>query len=346
MHVGQTRTLPTRRGGALTFTPLGLGSAPLGDLFEKLGDAVSHATVAAAYRAGIRVFDTSPHYGNGLAEARLGGVLRDLPRDSFVLSTKVGRWMDPFTAPEEPSPDVVSPGFAGGFPHRARFDYSYDGTLRSVEQSLLRTGLSRFDILLIHDCDVWTHGAAMVDQRFAEAMEGAYRALDRLRAEGSVKAIGLGVNEADMCERFARAGDFDVMMLAGRYSLLEQPALSSFLPLASAKGIGILLAGVFNSGILATGAVAGAKYNYQAAPPEILAKVARIEAVCRAHGVSLRQAALAFALAHPAVVTLVLGAVKPAEIEANMADLAVPVPAALWTDLKAQGLLDAAAPTG
>ena len=254
--------------------------------------------------------------------------------------------MDPFTPPEPPSGTVFSPGFAGGLPHRATFDYSYDGTMRSVEQSLLRTGLARFDILLIHDCDVWTHGAGMIEQRFSEAMAGAYRALDHLRSQGTVKAIGIGVNEADMCERFARAGDFDVMMLAGRYSLLEQPALTSFLPLAVEKKIGILLAGVFNSGILATGAIEGATYNYQAAPPDILAKVNQIAAVCRSHGVTLRQAALAFALAHPAVVTLMLGAVKPAEIEANVADAAVHVPAALWTDLKAQGLLDAAAPTG
>ncbi len=339
------RIFETRRGVRLAFTPLGLGGAPLGDLFDVLGGPAALATVKAAFASGIRVFDTSPHYGNGLSEARFGAVLRDRNRDDFLLSTKVGRWMDPFRPPERPMGDVASPGFAGGFPHRARFDYSYDGTLRSVEQSLLRTGLSRFDILMIHDCDVWTHGPAMIDQRFAEAMGGAYRALDDLRSQGVVAAIGLGVNEADMCERFARAGDFDVMMLAGRYSLLEQPALRSFLPLAVEKSIGVLLAGVFNSGILATGAVAGARYNYGPAPDAVLARVARIEAVCGAHGIGLRQAAVAFALGHPAVVSVVLGAAGAGEVEANAAAAAATVPPALWADLKARGLLDPDAPT-
>lgn len=342
----QTKVFTTRGGAALPFTTLGLGGAPLGDLFAKLEAGAARGTLEAAVEAGIRVFDTSPHYGNGLSESRFGAVLRERPRASYLLSTKVGRWMDAFAQPEAPSGEVTSPGFAGGFPHRARFDYSYDGTLRSIEQSLLRTGLSSFDILMIHDCDVWTHGAAMIDQRFAEAMQGAYPALDRLRAEGVVKAIGLGVNEADMCERFARAGDFDVMMLAGRYSLLEQPALASFLPLATAKSIGVMLAGVFNSGILATGAIPGAMYNYQPAPPSVLDRVRRIEEVCRAHGVTLRQAALGFARAHPAVVTLVLGAVTGDEVRANVADIAVDVPVALWASLKGEGLLDAMAPTG
>ena len=342
----QTRRLTARSGKALDFTAVGLGSAPLGDLFARLGEVKSHATVSAAYAAGVRVFDTSPHYGNGLAEARLGGALRDPPRDSFVISTKVGRVMDPFAAPEPPRADVVSPGFAGGFPHRAAFDYSYDGAMRSVEQSLLRTGLGRFDILLVHDCDAWTHGRDQVDRRFAEVMEGAYKALDRMRSEGTVAAIGVGVNEGEMCARFARAGDFDVMMMAGRYSLLEQPALQSFLPLAAERNIGIILAGVFNSGILATGAVPGAKYNYVDAPPDVLGKVSRIAEVCAAHGVTVRQAALGFALHHPAVVSLVLGAVDPAEVEANAADAAVDIPPALWADLKDRALLDRDAPTG
>ncbi len=342
----QTRIFTTPRGTAIPFTRVGFGTAPLGDLFAKLGDARSFLTVAAAYEAGVRVFDTAPHYGNGLAEARLGGVLRDLPRNSFVISTKVGRVMDPFTAPEPPRADVVSPGFAGGLPHRARFDYSHDGAMRSVEQSLLRTGLSRFDVLLIHDCDVWTHGRDALEARFAEAMDGAYRALDRLRAEGTVRAIGVGVNEGGMCARFARAGDFDVMMLAGRYSLLEQPALHDFLPLAVEKGIGVLLAGVFNSGILATGAVAGATYNYVDAPPDVRERVSRLEAACAAHGVTLRQAALGFALHHPAVVSLVLGGVAPAEVAANAADAAAEIPSALWADLKDRALLDRDAPTG
>lgn len=335
----------TRGGANLRLTALAFGTAPLGDLFKKLDEAEAQNTVRAAYADGIRLFDSSPHYGNGLAEARVGAALRDKPRDDLVISTKVGRWMDPFTPVAQPRADVISPGFAGGFPHRAKFDYSYDGTMRSVEQSLLRTGFGRLDILLIHDCDVWTHGATDVEARFAEAMNGAYKALDRLRSDGTVKAIGVGLNEADMCERFAKAGDFDVMLLAGRYSLLEQPALASFLPLALEKKIGIILAGVFNSGILATGAVPGAKYNYSDAPADILARVGEIEAVCKTHGVSIRQAALRFAFLHPAVISVLLGAETGREISANVADIDTPVPDALWGELKSKGLLAQGAPT-
>ena len=176
----QTSPFTTRSGRDLAFTPLGLGTAPLGDLFRKLGEAQAFSTIADAYRAGIRVFDTSPHYGNGLAEARCGAALRDFPRDSFLFSTKVGRCMDPFTPVEPPRTDVVSPGFAGGFPHRAVFDYSFDGTMRSVEQSLLRTGFDRIDILLIHDCDAWTHGVEGSEVVFGQAMEGSYKAPARM----------------------------------------------------------------------------------------------------------------------------------------------------------------------
>ena len=341
----QTKLFTTRSGRELAFTPLGLGTAPLGDLFRKLGEAQAFSTIADAYRAGIRVFDTSPHYGNGLAEARCGAALRDFPRDSFLFSTKVGRVMDPFTPVAAPRTDVVSPGFAGGFPHRAGFDYSFDGTMRSVEQSLLRTGFDRIDILLIHDCDAWTHGVEGSEAVFGQAMEGSYKALHRLRSEGTIKAIGVGLNDAGMSERFIRAGDFDLVLLAGRYSLLEQPALDSFLPTAQKLGVGVMLAGVFNSGILASGAVPGAKYNYAPASAEIMERVGRIETLCRQHGVSLRQAALSFPAGHPAAVTLLLGAEAPAEITANAADVGSDVPAALWADLKREGLLAATAPT-
>ena len=283
----QVKTFKTRAGTELRFSELGLGTAPLGDLFVKLDERESIETVRRAQAKGVALFDTSPHYGNGLAEARCGTALRSAPRDSFLFSTKIGRVMDPFAPVAAPRADVISPGFAGGFPHLARFDYSYDGTLRSVEQSLLRTGFDRIDILLIHDCDVWTHGKADAETRFHEAMDGAYKALDRLRSDGTVKAIGVGLNEADTSERFVRAGDFDVVLLAGRYSLLEQPALESFLPLAQERGIGIIMAGVFNSGILATGAVPGAKYNYGDASPEIMERVRRIEVVCARHGTTI-----------------------------------------------------------
>jgi D-threo-aldose 1-dehydrogenase len=318
----------------LEVSTLGFGSAPLGDLYSLLDDSAAIGAVERALELGINLLDTSPLYGHGLSEHRCGTAIRRVPRETIVLCTKVGRWMDPHHGRGSGS------GFVGGLPHRAVIDYSYDGTMRSVEQSLLRLGTDRLDLLLIHDVDVWTHGADAIEDRFREAMAGAYLALDRLRSENVVAGIGVGVNEAEMCVRFAEAGSFDVMLLAGRYSLLEQPALSHFLPLAQRQGIGVMLGGVFNSGILATGAVAGAKYNYQDAPVEILAKVKRIEGVCVAHGVALPTAALHFALGHPAVASVVLGAVTAHEVERNVAGFASPVPSALWSDLKAEHLLD------
>lgn len=322
----------------LPVSTLGFGGAPLGDLYAHLDEATAVATVEAAIAGGVTLFDTSPLYGHGLSEHRIGAALRRVPREGLVLSTKVGRVAEPFAGRGDGS------GYRGGLPHGLRFDYSYDGAMRSLEQSALRLGVDHIDIVLIHDVDVWTHGAALIEQRFSEAMDGAYRALEALRAAGAVKAIGVGVNEAEMCERFARAGDFDTMLLAGRYSLLEQPALAAFMPLALEKGIGLMLGGVFNSGILATGPVPGARYNYNPAPPEILARVAAIEAVCTRHGVPLRRAALQFPLGHPAVASLVMGAVSPAEVADQIAELSLPVPAALWAELKAEGLLAADVP--
>ncbi|MBA4219897.1 MAG: pyridoxal 4-dehydrogenase [Methylobacterium sp.] len=335
-----TPALPVRPLGrsGLKVTTLGFGGAPLGDLYAHIDEASAVETVETALASGINLVDTSPLYGHGLSEHRIGAALRRSGRKDVVISTKVGRVAEPFAGRGNGS------GYLGGLPHGLRFDYSYDGAMRSLEQSALRLGVDRIDVVLIHDVDVWTHGADMIEQRFAEAMNGAYRALETLRAAGAVKAIGVGVNEAEMCERFARAGDFDTMLLAGRYSLLEQPGLASFMPLAQQKGIDLMLGGVFNSGILATGPVAGAKYNYQPAPPAILARVAAIEAVCARHGVPLRRAALQFPLGHPAVASLVMGAVKPEEVADQVAELSAPIPAALWTELKAEGLLGADVP--
>jgi D-threo-aldose 1-dehydrogenase len=341
----EIRQLHTRNGANLAFSVIGQGTGPLGDFYELLDERMTIETVETAYKSGIRVFDSSPHYGNGLAESRMGAGLRRAPRDEIVVSTKIGRVMNPFQKPPPPRTDVASPGFAGGFPHTPRFDYSYDGTMRSVEHSLLRTGLSRLDVLLIHDCDVWTHGKDEAGPRFKEAMEGAYKALDKLRAEKTVNAIGFGINEADTCVKFARAGDFDVAMMAGRYTLLDQTGLTEFLPLALEKKIGVMMAGVFNSGILATSAVAGAHFEYGPAPAAILDRVRKIDAICAAHNVSLRTAALHFAMSHPATLSVVLGAVRPSEAAANAADADRKPPAALWGDLKTAGLIDKAAPT-
>ena len=332
-------TLPQRRLGrtGLSVSVLGFGGAPLGDLYRRLDEDEAIATVLAALDAGETLIDTSPLYGHGLSEHRIGAALRQRPQAKVVISTKVGRVADPF----RPAGDYS--GYSGGLPHAMRFDYSYDGTLRALEQSLLRLGRERIDIALIHDVDFWTHGDA-VSLRIREALDGAAKALDRLRGEGVISAYGIGVNEADKAALFARETDMDCVMLAGRYSLLEQPALESFLPLALEKKIGVMLGGVFNSGILATGAVEGARYNYKPAPESVLARVRTMEAICSKHGIALRQAALHFALGHPAVASLVLGAVHASEIAAQMADLAARPPAALWRDLKSAGLLAADVP--
>jgi D-threo-aldose 1-dehydrogenase len=328
-HLGRT---------GLSVSALGFGGAPLGDLYARLDEATAQATIMAALEAGVTLLDTAPLYGHGLSEHRIGATLRQMPAAWPLLSTKVGRVAVPF------SPRGDGSGYLGGLPHAMHFDYSRDGALRSLEQSALRLGVDRFDIVLIHDVDGRAHGAAL-ERRFGEAMTGAYRALADLRAAGAVRAIGVGVNEAEICARFAREGDFDVMLLAGRYSLLEQPALAEFLPLALDRGIGVMLGGVFNSGILATGAVPGARYDYQPAPPAIMAKVARIEAICARHGVPISRAAIHFALAHPAVSTLVLGAAAPAEVRAQAEAFAQPPPAALWAELRAEALIAPEVPT-
>jgi D-threo-aldose 1-dehydrogenase len=341
----ETRRIKARNGEGLTFSVVGLGTGPMGDFYELLDEKTEIATVEQGLASGVRVFDSSPHYGNGLAESRMGAGLRRAKRDEILVSTKIGRIMDPFTKPPKPRSDVVSPGFAGGHPHAPRFDYSYDGAMRSIEHSLLRMGLDRLDIVLIHDCDVWTHGEEEAPGRFKEAMSGAYKALDKLRDDKVIKAIGFGINEADTCVKFAKAGDFDVAMMAGRYTLIDQTGLPEFLPLALKKNMGVMLAGVFNSGILATGSGPGAKFDYTAAPKAVLDKVKAIEAICKKHKVTLRQAAIQFAFAHPAVVSVVLGAVKPEEVKANVHDASAEIPASLWSDLKSAKLLDSAAPT-
>lgn len=333
--------LPRRALGrsALSVSQLGFGAAPLGDLYAYLDERTAQETVIAALQSGISLIDVSPLYGHGLAEHRIGAALRCAPEIRPVISTKVGRVMNPFHGRGDGS------GYYGGLPHAARFDYSADGARRSLEQSLLRLGTDRIDIALIHDVDVWTHGANAIETRIREALTGAYPALAKMRDEGMVGAIGIGVNEADICARFARETDMDAVLLAGRYSLLEQPALETFFPLALEKRIGVMLGGVFNSGILATGATPEARYNYKPAPPDILARVRAIETVCARHHVPLRVAALQFAAAHPAISSVVLGAVSPAEIHANVEAMRSAVPMDLWHDLKQAGLLSADAPT-
>ena len=324
----------------LDVTVLGFGSAPLGDIYEVLDDRTAIETVETAAEAGVNLFDTAPLYGQGSAEHRIGTAMRRRPKGSYVVSTKVGRLLTP-----APMGRVKTSRFVGGLEFNVTNDYSYDAAMRSHEQSLHRLGLPAVDVVLIHDADAWTHGPEEGPRRYREAMNGAYRALEKLRSDGVIKGIGLGLNDPAYMAKYLTEGDFDCILMAGRYSLLEQPALAEVLPIAQKKNIGVMLGGVFNSGILATGPVSGARYNYTPAPPEILTKVQKIEQVCRSHGVPLATAAMHFPLGHPAVSSLALGAVKPDEVRRNVAAMSSRVPAALWNDLKSERLLDVAAPT-
>lgn len=324
----------TQRGGSAR---LAFGSAPLGDLYALLPEEQAIDTLSHALRRGIGLIDTSPLYGHGLAEHRIGAALRLVPEARPLLSTKIGRVIEPHGSRGDGS------GYFGGLPHAARFDYSYDGAMRSIEQSLLRLGVGRLDQVLIHDIDRWTHGDAQ-PMRVAEAERGALRALYDLRQQGVISTIGIGVNETEIASDFVSRHAIDAVLLAGRYSLLEQPALTEFLPKASVRGISVMLGGVFNSGILATGAIPGARYNYRPAPPDIQQRVASIQAICARFGVRLVDAAMQFAAAHPAVGWLVMGAVKAEEIDAQIAALDAEIPSAFWRALQSGGLLNPDAP--
>ncbi|MSP88139.1 MAG: aldo/keto reductase [Alphaproteobacteria bacterium] len=320
-------------------TAIGLGGAPMGNLFRPVAEGDARATVDAAWSGGLRYFDTAPLYGHGLGEQRMGAALRFRPRDDFIVSTKVGRLLVPDAAADGGAYVQVPP-------HRPVFDYSRDGTLRSVEASLARLGLDRVDLLLIHDIDAFTHGPDEQAQRYRDAMTGAYPALDGLRRAGAVGAIGLGVNDWRVCARAAEDGDFDGFLVAGRYTLLEQEPLDSFLPLCVRRGIGVIAAGVFNSGILATGPIEGAMYNYRPAPADVRDRASRIERVCRSHGVTLAAAALRLPSMHPAIASIVLGMRDADEVARNLALARQSIPDGLWRDLKAEGLLHPTAPTG
>jgi D-threo-aldose 1-dehydrogenase len=274
----------------------------------------------------------------------MGDVLRALPREGFVLSTKVGRLLKPYGRVPPPRPSVKEGGiFTGELPFLPTFDFSYDATMRSFEDSLQRLGMNRVDVLLIHDCDAWSQG-----DRYPEALRtverGALKALQELKAAGVISAFGAGVNQAEACEDLLDRGPFDCFMLAGRYTLLEQGALDRFLPRCVREGVSVILAAPYNSGILVSGAVPGARYNYVPAPPEVLDRVARIEAVARAHGVALAAAALQLVLAHPVVASVIPGGRSRAEAEQNARWAAAPIPDGFWAELKAAGLLRADAP--
>jgi D-threo-aldose 1-dehydrogenase len=316
----------------------------LGNLYQSVSDEEARATLELAWASGLRYFDTAPLYGLGLSETRLNGFLRSKPREDYVLSSKVGRLMRA-CAPE----DRTGLGKWFNVPQRKeKYDYSYDGVMRSFEISFERLGISRLDVLYVHDLCIFTHGSkGASDARIAEFFDQkGYDAMLSLRDQGVISAIGAGVNEWEVCQTLAERGDFDLFLLAGRYTLLEQEALNSFLPLCEARGIGIVTGGPYNSGILATGAVPGAFYNYDPASAEVLRKVGAIEAVCAQYEVPLIAAALQFPLLHPAHVSVIPGGQTTEQMHGNMVALNTDIPAALWQALKSHGLMHAEAPTG
>ncbi len=322
----------------LDVTAFAFGTAPVGNIFAEIDEETSTAMFETSWQAGVRFYDTAPMYGHGLSEIRTGQALRWKQRDDFVLASKVGRVLHP----AKRSSINFAP-WVNAAPFAIEFDYSYDGTMRSFEDSLQRMALERMDIVFIHDIDVFTRGKDQPEV-FKQAMDGCYRALEDLRSQGVVKAIGVGVNEWEVCHAALQMHDFDCFLLAGRYTLLEQDALNEFLPLCEARGAAVLVGGGFNSGILATGAKPGAKYNYAPAPAHIMDKVARIEAVCAAYAVPLPAAALQFVVAHPAVPSFCAGTRTVAQLEQNLAWFSHPIPADFWGELKSQGLLREDAP--
>lgn len=338
----QSRHWDRLGNGGLDFTTLGFGSAPIGNLFRAISDDDAHAVLQAAWEGGVRYYDTAPLYGLGLSETRLNRFLRGKPRDAYVISTKIGRLFRATT------PDKRD-GFGKWYDVPSRnevYDYGHDAVFRSVEFSLERLGIDRIDILYAHDLDIFNHGSqAALDARLAEFMSGAYRALVSLRDQGVIRAFGAGVNEWEPCRWLMERGDFDIFLLAGEYSLLRTEALDGFLNPALARGIGVVIGGPYNSGILATGPRPGAKYRYEDAPPWAMEKAGALKALCDAHGTPLVNAAFAFCAAHPAVVSVIPGGQTVAEMRSNLAAASAIIPQALWSDLKSAGLIPAHAPT-
>ena len=324
-------------------TWLGFGGATLGDAVEVIDEARSDLTVEAAYAAGIGYFDTSPWYGNGKSEHRLGRVLRTRPRDSFVLSTKIGRV---FFRPADPK-SFSQARWAGGLPFDLRFDYTRDGVLRSYEDSLMRLGLNTVDALLIHDLDLRHQKTEDGVRAGFEQLDagGGYAALAELKARGEIGAIGAGINHTGMIPRFLERFEIDFFLVAMPYTLLDQPALAEELPLCLERGASVVIGAVFASGILARGPGQGALYAYQPAETDVLERTRRIEAVCARHGVPLAAAALQFPLHHPATASVIPGPNSPAQVRANLEHMRRAIPADLWAELKAARLIDPAAPT-
>lgn len=325
---------------ALELPIFGFGSAHLGELYAPVDEAASRATLEAAWSGGVRYFDTAPWYGRGLSEHRLGAYLRALPRADFAVTTKVGRTLH---RPRDPSAFDRAP-WTGGLNFEVRFDYSYDGIMRSYEQALQRLALDRVEALVIHDLDAGYHDPEAMERHTAALETGGIRALEELKAAGDVRAFGMGANtETAMVETASRV-PLDFLLVAMPYTLLDQAALHTGMSECLKRKLGVIIGAPFASGILVTGSKVDAKYGYSSAPQDVKDKVRRIEAVCDAHDVSLPAAALQFPLAHPAVASIIPGASAPGEVTANLASLAAAIPGAFWSDLRAGGLIDAEAP--
>ena len=338
-------TLPKRRVGKtkLEVTTIGLGGAPMGGFRATIPDAEAMALSNAAWDLGVRYYDTSPFYGYGRSELRMGAALREKPREDFVISTKIGRIMHPMKPGEKKAADFRENGLPGFAPE---FDYSYDGVMRSLEHSHLRLGLAKIDIALIHDVDFWTiKDREVLNQRFKTVMDSGFKALDELRKAGIISAIGVGINESDTSLRFIQAGDFDCMLLAGRYTLLEQGALEAFLPECNKRNVSVILGGPYNSGILTGGVTDKATHDYVQAPRELIEKARKIEAICKRHGVELGAAAMQFPLFHPAFCAVIPGALSVAEVKQNVSRISARIPVELWSELKREKLIDPASPT-
>ncbi len=314
--------------------PLGLGCAALGNLYAAVGEADAAATLERAWELGVTYFDTAPYYGHGLSETRLGAFLSAGGRGRAVVSSKVGRGLR--TAPGGLSYDT---GFVGAAPFEPYFDYSRDGVLRQMEESLVRLGRDRLELVFIHDIGALTHGTDH-PARLTQALGGALPALQGLRDQGVVGAIGIGVNEVDVCLEVLGRADLDVILLAGRYTLLDQSAAQELLPKCERRGVSVIVGGPFNSGIL----VGGSRFDYQPATPAILGRVERLRSICAAHGATLTAAALAFPLRHPAVTSVIPGARSVHEVEANVVAFGAPPPEGLWRELEAERLVDEIAP--
>jgi D-threo-aldose 1-dehydrogenase len=338
-----TTLLSTRRrvGETKLQLPLyGFGSAHLGELYGKVDEGDSRATLETAWDEGVRFYDTAPWYGRGLAEHRLGGFLRTKPRAEFLLTTKVGRTLH---RPKDPTTFDRSP-WVGGLNFEVNFDYSYDGIMRSYEQALQRLAIDTVDVLIVHDLDEMFHGERYMDHLRSLADTGM-KALQQLKASGDIKAVGMGINTGPALETIATRVDLDLVLVAMPYTLLDQTSLHTGMATCVSRGVSVVIGAPFASGILVTGSGSNAKYGYAVAPAPVQEKVRGLEAVCKQHGVSLPAAALQFPLAHPAIVSIILGAVRSSEIIENIASLHATIPAAFWADLKARGLIDPAAPT-